>query len=160
PLRELAAAADRLGAGESAGHVFAAGRDEVAALARAFNRMGDRLTARITGLEEDRQQLRAILGGMVEGVVALDAEGRIVFANTRAALLLEFPTPSPVGRRLWEVVRQRPLLDVVRHGLEGSEPYRAEVDWNGAFSRSLTVHAARLGGLPPRGAVVVVHDTS
>jgi two-component system phosphate regulon sensor histidine kinase PhoR len=160
PLRELAEAADRLGRGEGAPHVYAPGRDEVAVLGRSFNGMGDRLTARIAQLEEDRQQLRTILSGMVEGVVALDADQRIVFANDRAAQLLEFPTRSPVGRRLWEVVRQRPLLDVVRGALQRPEPHRAELGWLGATPRSLTVHAARIPGDPPRGAVLVVHDTS
>ncbi len=160
PLRELAEAADGLGRGESVPHIYAPGRDEVAALGRSFNHMADRLAARITQLEEDRQQLRTILSGMVEGVVALDAEQRILFANDRAVQLLDFPTRSPVGRRLWEVVRQRPLLDVVRRALQHPEPHRVELGWLGTTPRSLTVHAARLPGDPPRGAVLVVHDTS
>jgi two-component system phosphate regulon sensor histidine kinase PhoR len=160
PLRDLSEAADRLGRGEFEPHVFAPGRDALARLGRDFNRMSDRLAARIAQLEEDRQQLRTILSGMVEGVVALDAEQRILFANDRAHQLLEFPTRSPVGRRLWEVVRQRPLLDVVRRALQRPEPHREELAWHGATARSLTVHAARIPGEPARGAVLVVHDTS
>ena len=126
----------------------------------AFNRMSEHLDARIARLEEDRQQLRTILSGMVEGVVALDAEQRILFANERATQLLGLPWQTPVGRRLWEVVRQRPLLDVVQRALDSSEPQREELNWNGSNVRSLTVHAARLPGLPPRGAVLVLHDTT
>jgi two-component system phosphate regulon sensor histidine kinase PhoR len=159
-LRDLSDALDRLGSGESTRHVFAPGRDELAAVSRAYNRMSDRLVTRIAQLEEDRQQLRTILSGMVEGVVALDADQRILFANDRALQLLEFPTRTPVGRRLWEVVRQRPLLDVVRRALEGPDPAREELGWSGSIPRSLTVHAARLPGPPPRGAVLVIHDTS
>jgi two-component system phosphate regulon sensor histidine kinase PhoR len=167
PLRELADAAERLGAGGGGGRVSPDGGDEVGQLGRAFNHMSERLATRISQLEEDRQQLRTILSAMVEGVVALDAQQRILFANDRAAKLLEFPTQAPVGRRLWEVVRQRPLLDVVRRALHSPEPQREELGWNGATAqggRSLTVHAARLPGLPPgnsvRGAVLVLHDTS
>jgi two-component system phosphate regulon sensor histidine kinase PhoR len=125
-----------------------------------FNRTSERLGVRIAQLEEDRQQLRTILGAMVEGVVALDAEQRILFVNDRAGILLEFPTSSPVGRPLWEVVRHRPLLDAVRRALDGSEPHNEEMIWNGNSRRSLTVHAARLPGPLPRGAVLVLHDTS
>ena len=89
--------------------------------------MSEQLTTRIAALEEDRQQLRAILSGMVEGVVALDADQRILFANDRAVELLEFPTQTPVGRRLWEVVRRRPLLDLVQLALERPEPCREEL---------------------------------
>jgi two-component system phosphate regulon sensor histidine kinase PhoR len=159
-LRDLSEALDRLGSGETSRHVFAPGRDELAEVSRAYNRMSDRLVTRIAQLEEDRQQLRTVLSGMVEGVVAIDPEQRILFANDRAFQLLEFPTRTPVGRRLWEVVRQRPLLDVVRRALESPEPAREELGWSGLATRSLTVHAARLPGPLPRGAVLVIHDTS
>jgi two-component system phosphate regulon sensor histidine kinase PhoR len=122
--------------------------------------MNDRLSQRIAQLEQDRQQLRAILSGMVEGVVALDAEQRVLYANERAAVLLEFHTQNPVGRRLWEVVRQRSLLDMVRRALAAAETHREELNWYGPTARSLTVHLARLPGDPPRGAVLVLHDTS
>jgi two-component system phosphate regulon sensor histidine kinase PhoR len=58
------------------------------------------------------------------------------------------------------VVRQRALLDAVRRALDSPEPHREELTWTGPITRSLTVHAARLPGKPPRGAVLVLHDTS
>jgi two-component system phosphate regulon sensor histidine kinase PhoR len=125
-----------------------------------FNRMSEALAVRMARLEEDRQQLRTILSGMVEGVVALDADQRILFANDRAGVLLEFSGVSPVGRPFWEVVRHRPLLDAVRRALQSSAPHREEISWTGSTSRSLTVHAARLPGDLPRGAVLVLHDTT
>jgi two-component system phosphate regulon sensor histidine kinase PhoR len=162
PLTELVWAADKIADGAAGQRVYAEGRDEIATLVQAFNRMSDRLDARIATLEEDRQQLRTILSAMVEGVVALDAGQRILFANDRATHLLGLPAHTPVGRRLWEVVRQRPLLDVVQRALDSSEPQKEELGWNGvaAGARSLTVHAVRLPGLAPRGAVLVVHDTT
>jgi two-component system phosphate regulon sensor histidine kinase PhoR len=164
PLEDLTRAAEQVGDGAGARRVLPEDEDEVGALGRTFNRMSERLAQRIARLEADRQQLSAILGGMVEGVVGLDAGQRIVFANERAAQLLELPAGACVGRRLWEVVRQRPLLDVVQRALAGTEPRREELNWNGAAARCLTVHAASLPGASPesgaRGAVLVLHDTS
>src|SRR5262249_2894593 len=120
----------------------------------------ERLADRIARLEEDRQQLRTILSGMVEGVVALDAEQRILFANDRATELLELSTSATAARRLWEGLRQRPLLDVVRRALDRPGASRPALNWSGPGTRSLTVHAARLRGPPPRGAVLVLHDTT
>src|SRR5262249_38315024 len=119
----------------------------------------------IAQLEQDQQQLRAILGGMVEGVVALDAEQRVLFANERAAQLLDFAvaglsTDAAVGRRLWDIVRQRPLLDLVQRALTRPEPHGRDLNGNALPSRSVPAPAARLPGEPPRGAVLVVHDTS
>src|SRR5262249_42603556 len=136
-----------------------------ARLARTFNHMSARLAGQVAQLEQEQQQLRAILGGMVEGVVALDAEQRILFANNRAAQLLDFAvagftTEGAVGRKLWDVVRQRGVLDLGRRAAARPEPQQQEMNWNALASRSVTVHAARLPGEPPRGAVLVVHDTS
>src|SRR5262249_23245822 len=111
-------------------------------------------------LEEDRQQLRAILSGMVEGVVALDSDQRILFANDRAAQLLDFQSQAAVGRKLWEVFRQRSLQEVVQRALNGPEPCEEDLRWSRPTPRSLMVHAARLSGSPGRGAVLVLHDTS
>src|SRR5262249_39215815 len=143
------------------GHkVYVAGRDEVGQLARTFNHMSGRLAEQFAQLEEDRQQLRAILGGMIEGVVALDAGQRILFANDRALQLLECPGQAVIGRKLWQVVRRRALHDLVRRALAGAAPCQEEVTWPGPAPRSLTVHAARLPGGAARGAVLVLHDTS
>jgi two-component system phosphate regulon sensor histidine kinase PhoR len=160
PLHTLIGVADKLSDGAGGQRVFTNRRDEMGELVRAFNRMSERLDTRIAKLEEDRQQLRTILSGMVEGVVALDAGQRILYANERATQLLGLPWQAPVGRRLWEVVRQRSLLDVVQRALDSSEPQREELGWNGSSTRSLTIHAACLPGSPPRGAVLVLHDTT
>src|SRR5579872_4064862 len=160
PLEELMHAAEHVGVGNQRPRLLLDATGEVGSLGHTFNDMSERLATRIARLEEDRQQLRTILSGMVEGVVALDADQRILFANDRAKDLLELPTQAPVGRRLWEVVRHRRLLDMVQRALEQPAPMQEEISWTGAVSRSLTLHAARLPGEPSRGAVLVLHDTS
>lgn len=159
PIDELIRNAARMEAHNLEQRVFIDSPPELAQLGQEFNRLNTRLAARIGQLEQDHEQLRAILGGMVEGVVALDAQQHVLFANERARQLLEF-VQSPVGRPLWEVVRQRPLLDAVQKALDRGEPCREELSWTGREPRSLTLHAARLPGKPPRGAVLVLHDTT
>jgi two-component system phosphate regulon sensor histidine kinase PhoR len=97
---------------------------------------------------------------MVEGVVSLDAQQRILFANERAARLLDFPQQQAVGRRFWEVVRHRRLHEIVSAALAGPEPIREELDWPGPIVRHLALYAARRPGGPAEGAVLVLHDTS
>ena len=52
------------------------------------------------------------------------------------------------------------MQDIVRRALSEPEPCQEELNWNSPTVGSLTVHAARLPGLPPRGAVLVLHDTT
>jgi two-component system phosphate regulon sensor histidine kinase PhoR len=156
-LARLVRGAEKMGTG---GRAFRAVEGPLRPLGEALERTDERLVERIRRLEQERQQLRAILSGMIEGVVALDPDQRLLFANDRAASLLDLPSPPPVGRPLWEVVRQRALLDAVRRALDGPEPHREEINWRGKASRCLTVHVARLPGEPAQGAVMVLHDTS
>jgi len=158
PLAELTEVARHLADGGFGRKVYASGPDEIGTLARTFNHMSARLADQFAQLEEDRQQLRAILSGMVEGVIALGADERILFVNERAARLLEIHAPAAVGRRLWEVVRVRALQDIVRRARAGPEPHQEELRWNSPSFRSLTVHAARLASAG--GAVLVLHDTT
>src|SRR5262249_38060599 len=111
-------------------------------------------------LEADREQFRTILGGMVEGVVAIDAGQCIRFANDRAAALLDFSAPAVVGHKLWEVIRRRRVLELVEEALASGEPTRAELDRRGPTARNLAVYVARLKGAPGGGAILVLHDTT
>ncbi len=160
PLQNLSRSVDLLAAGRPGQRVRLGGPGEVRVLAESLNNMSERLAARIAQLEEDRQQLRTVLSSMVEGVIAVDADQRILFANERAGHLLEFPATRAVGRPLWDLVRQRPVQDVVRSAMSDGQDYARELVWSGLTARRLSVHVARLPGTPARGAVLVFHDTT
>jgi two-component system, OmpR family, phosphate regulon sensor histidine kinase PhoR len=160
PIQELTEGAESIASGNYGHKVYVSGADELRTLARAFNHMSERLGSQFAELDEERQQLRAILSGMIEGVVALDAEQRILFANERALALLDLSGHAVIGRKMWEVIRQRGLTELVRKAMVEPEPCREELAWSGVASRSLTAHAARLQGNVARGAVLVLHDTT
>src|SRR5262249_7345075 len=129
PLRELTAGAERIAAGDYGHKGYAVRQDEIGIVARAFNTMSERLAEQFRQVEEDRHKLRTVLSGMVEGVIAIDADQRILFANERAGQLLDFPAENVVGRKLWEVVRQRSFQEVVQRAQENAEAHREELDW-------------------------------
>jgi two-component system phosphate regulon sensor histidine kinase PhoR len=122
--------------------------------------MSQRLEAQFQQLEADRQQLRTILGGMIEGVVAIGPGQRVLFANEAAGHMLEFNPQTAVGRPIWEVSRQPQLQDLLSRALKGSEAYREEFDWNGPTSRQLAVYVAPLAGERAPGAILVLNDIS
>jgi two-component system phosphate regulon sensor histidine kinase PhoR len=160
PMRDLIRGAEEIAAGDYGQRVYAGGASELAQLARTFNHMSERLAAQFAQIDEDRQQLRTVLSSMVEGVVAVDDEQKVLFANDRAGQLLDFAPRTAVGRRLWELIRQRSLQDVIDSALVvNNEPVHA-VPLSLPGARSLLVHVARLPGFPSRGAVLVFHDDS
>jgi two-component system phosphate regulon sensor histidine kinase PhoR len=157
PLAELTEGARRLAEGPLGRTLRVIGSKEHADLAATFNAMSGRLAATFDQLAHDREQLRTILSGMVEGVIAIDPDQKVLFANERAGELLEFDARTAVDRKLWEVARQRGFQEIIGKGLGGEGPHREELDLKGPAGRSLAVYVSRL---PGSGAVVVVHDTT
>jgi len=160
PLKDLTMGARRISEGDYGFKIHIGGVSENQSLARAFNEMSEELAQQFAQLEQDRQQLRTILGGMVEGVVAYGHDQRILFANERAGWFLEFNIQDVIGRKFWEVVRHRAIHDVLTRAADGEQPHREEIDWFGRGVKSLAIYVAQLPDGPSPGTIIVLHDTT
>ncbi|HEY1189454.1 MAG TPA: ATP-binding protein [Gemmata sp.] len=160
PLVELREGARKLADGDLGHKIRVAGSAEHLELAETFNAMSARLASTFRLLDHDREQFRAILSGMVEGVIAIDDRRRVLFANERAGQLLEFDPRKAVHEQLCDVTRLAPFHTIVEHGLTAAEPHREEFDVPGSGGRHLEVYVSRFPGHGMPGAVVVVNDTT
>jgi two-component system phosphate regulon sensor histidine kinase PhoR len=79
------------------------GPAELARMARAVNRLSDRLVAAMADTEIERGRLRSILDTTSEGVLLVDAEGIVEFANPSALRLLGPEDDYAPGIRLISV---------------------------------------------------------
>ncbi len=111
PIGRLVGAARRVASGDLKARVeVGEERDELDALATAFNRMTAQLEAQRSDLvkaQEDaearRSFIEAVLGGVSAGVLGLDRDGRITAINSSAAQLLDMEQAHLVNRRLVDV---------------------------------------------------------
>ena len=164
PLETLTRAAQAIAQGELEQRVVVKSDDELGTLAVAFNSMSLQLASRVDELqrkskqlEENSERLATVLGGMIEGVIALDGSENILFANKAARSLLDFRSGNAVGRRVWDVVKHDEIRDVVRSALAGTQQQSAVIE----LSRPAAVVnllATRLPGRPCPGVVIVLHD--
>jgi two-component system, OmpR family, phosphate regulon sensor histidine kinase PhoR len=160
PLVDLREGARKLAEGDLGHTIRVGGSPEHADLAETLNAMSGRLASTFRLLEHDREQLRAILSGMVEGVIAIDDRRRVLFANDRAGQLLEFDPRKAVNEQLADVTRLATFHAVVEKGLAGAEPHREEFEVSGPAPRHLAVYVSRFPGHGMPGAVLVIDDTT
>jgi two-component system phosphate regulon sensor histidine kinase PhoR len=160
PFDELTDGARRLAEGDFGHKIRVYGGHQHSELAETFNAMSSRLAAMFDLLEHDKEQLRAILSGMVEGVIAIDVDQRVLFANDRAGALLGFDPNAAVKRQLCDLTHQQAFRDIVGRALSGTEPCREELEWKGPPARILALYISRFPGHGTPGAVVVIHDTT
>lgn len=160
PLAELTEGARRLAEGDLGHKIRVAGAREHSALAETFNVMSDRLATTFHLLEHDKEQLRAILSGMVEGVIAIDDDQRVLFANELAGKLFGFEPTAVVKKRLSEITLPPGFTEIVARGLSGTEAHREELEWKGPPARWLGVYVSRFPGHGTPGTVIVIDDTT
>jgi two-component system phosphate regulon sensor histidine kinase PhoR len=160
PVRLLTQVSQAIAAGQYGQRVYLTQRDELGALADSFNRMSAELAEKITQMRGDRELFSAVLGGMVEGIVAVDALQRVRFVNDAARTLLRLG-PDAAGRPIWELVRHPAVQQAVRAVCQGVQPTcQLEFEMPAADRRLVALRADRLRDGDSAGALVVLHDVT
>nr|WP_275116111.1 PAS domain-containing sensor histidine kinase [Aliiroseovarius subalbicans] len=125
PVGRLAAAAQRVGAGDLDARVIEDdGDDEITDLGRLFNQMTsqlkgqrDRLLDNTQQIERRRRLFDSVLGSVTAGVMGLDNEGRVTFLNRAAMRLLDVEEAAVLDHDLALLVPEfAPVLDVLATG--------------------------------------------
>ena len=100
---------------------------EVADLATALNSMANQLNQRLQTVTGQRNQLEAVFAGMVEAVLVVDLDERIVNLNQAASQLLNVDAAAVQGKPILEILRNNDLLDFVRRSLAAHQPLEDEI---------------------------------
>lgn len=160
PLTQVIEGAEAIARGRYDRLVTIPSRDELGTLGGSFNTMALELRRRIEELQSRGEQLATVLGSMIEGVIAVDANEKILFANEAAGALLDFRPHKALGRPFWEAVRNPVVQRSVQETLQpGEQPKRQEFEVI-RTRRIVAMHTTRLPGRPCPGVVLVLHDVT
>ncbi len=102
--------------------------------------------------------MRPFCSSMVEGVLAVDSNLRITFANESFARAVGAPNPIPAKLPLVDLVRDPEMREILARVLEGGEFIRRRVQLPAAADRVFEVQAAPLTSGSVRGALAILHD--
>jgi two-component system phosphate regulon sensor histidine kinase PhoR len=150
----------QMSAGEFDKRIPSGDRRQIEDLAASLDRTQSYLKSRVTDLESSRNQLRTVLDSMVEGVIALDSDQRVLLVNEAGRRLFPIQELSSVGRPVWELVRSPQLALWVAQALTQSDPVGGELELKAPVARILSVRVAGLPGPTGTGAIVVASDIS
>ena len=149
PLQELTRAARQIADGDTAVRVADA-PDEMGELSGAFNRMSERLASAHAELEYHSERMAGILQGMDDGVIALDADGRVTLLTHRARELLG-PAPLTAVRLSECGGNYLYIQNILDRLTRESEPVRDTLVLSGPPERILQVYAARVSDRSGKG---------
>jgi two-component system phosphate regulon sensor histidine kinase PhoR len=163
-MQEIRVGAERLSSGDFSHRLFVPQTLEFAAVAESLNQMAEQLDDKLRTLTQERNEREAVLSSMVEGVLAVDTEERVIAVNAAAARLLDTEPAAAEGKTIQEVVRNPDLQHVVAQTLGGHRPVEADIVLRvGVEDRNLQANGTLLhgdGGGEDVGAVVVLNDVT
>ncbi len=119
--------------------------------------------SRMANLEDERAKIVAIMENLVEGVLAFDPQGQVLFSNPSACRILGLDGQQLMGRSVWEVVRHAELAELVERSrkLDLHDSHRVEMNLHAPTPMAVEVY-----GLPfplvheKNGSVLVLHDVT
>lgn len=88
PIRQMNVTANAMAGGNFAAKAEEEGTDELVQLGRSLNHLSAALSATISDLTLEKNRLHAVINGIGEGIIAIDAEGKIIKTNSAALRLL------------------------------------------------------------------------
>jgi two-component system phosphate regulon sensor histidine kinase PhoR len=162
PVTRMKDTAGRFAEGQLDLRVPTEGPEEIRALAESLNEMARQLSERIDTVTSQRNELGAVLSSMAEGVLAVDAGGRIVSLNKAAAKLLNVDRAGAAGRGIEELIRSPDIQEFVSATINGEGPAEKSIFLPGNGGRFLDLHGTGVtdeaGG--KIAAVIVLADVT
>jgi two-component system phosphate regulon sensor histidine kinase PhoR len=119
---------------------------------------------RIEDADRERRRLQGVLGGMVEGVLVIDADGTVLLSNRGAEELLQLPPGEDyTGRQLIELTRHPDLHELVRWavsegGRERDSTMEVSLGGTGSYVLQVTATPVDVGPDAGRAFILVFHD--
>lgn len=164
PLERMSAVAAALGRGDYDARVPLERPprrgDELGEMARILNRLGYDLSQRVSDLTADQERLRAMVAGMVEGVIAVDEDGRVTFSNHAARTILRIDRDAG-EMRLSELSAVPGLDALLAEARQSDSAAQCELEMSTTDADAVVrAQAHRFKDGESLGVVVVLQDVS
>lgn len=162
PLEDLKRGARRFAGGDLSRKLPIPDTDELGSLAEALNHMAEQLEDQISTLKRQRQEQEAILSSMMEGVMAVDPEGRLITLNRAGARMLGVSVGAVQGMTMQEVVKDPELQWFLTRTLSSDKSIEGEVTLKTDGQRIMQLLGTSLrdsAGMA-MGTLIVFHDVT
>lgn len=161
-MDELKQGAARLAEGELAHRLPIPDSEELGGLAESLNRMAAQLESRLQTVVSQRNQLEAVLSSMLEGVIAVSRDERIISINQAAAKWFDIDPEKVRGRSIPEAIRNLAIQEFATRALKSRASVEEDITVYRNGERVLNIKSAPLleVGPEPAGMLIVFSDVT
>lgn len=167
PLEQMTKSAEQFSRGDFSERMLPRAKRsaslEVITLAASMDRMAALLDEKIQAIVTHRNQLETVFSSMVEAVIAIDTEERVISLNDAAAELFDVDRKAAPGRIIQQIVRNVNLQQQINHTLNSKECLEDEIvfhDLDGDRFLQTNVVTLSNGVGENVGVLVVMNDVT
>ncbi|MEA1980143.1 MAG: histidine kinase dimerization/phospho-acceptor domain-containing protein, partial [candidate division Zixibacteria bacterium] len=160
PIEELRIGAKRFAQGDFKQRLPIPESKEIAQLAEAMNSMASELDKRIKVITQQRNEQKAILQSMIEGVVAIDNSEKIIIMNSAAGNLFSINSDQAQGKSVYEVIRNPELQDIIQKTSQSNKHHEGELTLNLEKEKFINYNSSILkeSSGKSNGTLLVIND--
>ncbi|MFD0958336.1 two-component system histidine kinase PnpS [Paenibacillus chungangensis] len=162
PLEQITKVAKRIKNMDYRARVKVMKQDEIGELGTAINAMADSLQVQMGRIKQNENQLQSVLANMINGVVMIDANGKILLMNRRAEEVLGFSARELVGRHYSDAKQQYELSQIIKEAFQTRQHLKEEVTFYYPEERLLELNLVPISqaGQEFNGILLVLQDVS
>ncbi len=163
PLSRMTEYAETITQGNYHERISVKRQDELGKLAEALNRMAINASQRMAEITTDRNRLATIFTGMVEGVIGVDQNQKIIHVNQAAVDLLKLSMTDCINRPIQEEVPVKEIILALQQVQQKKGVVNTQMRCSSQEDeRIVDIYVAALSqdDKESPGAVIVLHDIS
>lgn len=111
-----------------------------------------------TSLADYQQGVDAVLGSMVDGIIATNQQGKILFLNQAARRMLDIDVEQVIGKPVTGIVRYEVVQQAIRESLQTEKIVSAEFRTYDLQPRYVRLRVAPMLSPSVSGVTLVFHD--
>ena len=158
-IRRITAALEEIEKGNLPQRINIYSKGALGRLAQVIDRVLSGLTTRINTLNKEAVKGKAILTSMVEGVIALDNDARILSLNPTGQKIFNIKKQNAEGRLFLEVIRNNDISEIIHRVLKNGEPVSSELSLVLPVQKTFKINASAIFEESiVAGCVLVIHD--
>lgn len=161
PLSRMSTLAEDIASGDFDRRVPVGNNGGLGKLSEAINQLARDSAMRVSEITAERNRLAAIFAGMVEGVIGVDQDQKIIHINDAASLLLGINPKICLNKSMWEEIRIQQITNALDEAIKTQEVIKTQMRLSRESDELVVdIYVASLSTDSGEsiGAVIVLHD--
>lgn len=127
PIKQMQKVTEKIAKGDFKSRLSLTRNDELGGLASNLNQMSVDLQNKIAQIVNDKNELQAIVTSMVEGVIVIGKDERIILLSAPVYDMLDLRSKDTIGKPYWEVIRNIEINSLLKQAIAHKKSLNKEI---------------------------------